>query len=240
MDSSSNKTGSVELACRVTELENNIIKLKKGASSSWQRWVEVLSKLLLPLLLFWLAFTFKDSVQHALEYQRLEVESAEAVEKLLQTLHQEEVEIGKAKAAALTLSAYGEAAIMPLVGALEYGSVNTEIAANQGLFVLGLSHPGAVSQTLATVLSKRKGQFRWQTHQTAIEIIGKLEHPMARDALMSYKVLFEKPLTEGLTSWQQTVRGAQKENYEDTQKTLITALEAFGFDWNPSNTGGKQ
>ena len=96
-------------------MENAIIKLNKDTSSSWQRWIEVLTKLILPLLLFWLAFTFKDSVQSALEYRRLEVESAEAIEKLLHTLHKEEVEIDKAMAAALTLSAYGEAAIMPLM-----------------------------------------------------------------------------------------------------------------------------
>jgi len=134
MDSPSAGAESVDLAGRVKEVENSVIALKKGAFSQWQRWIEVLSKLLLPLLLFWLAFTFKDSVQHALEYRRLEVESAGAIEKLLQTLHQEEVNIGNAAAAAITLSAYGEAAIMPLIAALELGSSNTETAARQALF----------------------------------------------------------------------------------------------------------
>lgn len=240
MSSSGSNNAHAELNLRVAELENNFVELKQGTPASWQRWIEVLSKLLLPLLLFWLVFTFKDSVQHALEYQRLEVESAEAIEKLLQTLHKEEVEIAKSMAAALTMAAYGEAAIVPLVGALEHGSANTETAVKQGLFILGLSHPVPVSRTLGMVLSKRKRQFRWQTHQAAIEIIGKVEHPKARDILMSYRVLLEKPAAEGLTGWQQTVKGAKQENYEITQKTLITALAAFGFEWNPSNTGGKK
>jgi hypothetical protein len=240
MESPSNDTASVHLARRVKEMENDVKELKKGASPSWQRWIEVFSRLLLPLLLFWLAFTFKDSVQHALEYQRLEVESAGAIEKLLQTLHQEEVDIGKATAAAITLSAYGEAATMPLVAALELGSTNTETAARQGLFFLGMSHPESVSHSLATVLSMQRMQFRWQTHQAAIEIAGKLSHPEARNALLSYRDLLEKHSNEGLVLWQQTVRGAKKENYEEAQKTLTDALNAFGLDWHPSNTGGGQ
>ncbi len=240
MDSPSDVTESVGLSRRVKELENSIVKLKKGAFSPWQRRIEVLSKLLLPLLLFWLAFTFKDSVQHALEYRRLEVESAGAIEKLLQTLHQEEVEIGKATAAAITLSAYGEAAIMPLVTALELGSSNTETAARQALFFLGMSHPEAVSLSLATVLAKRRMQFRWQTHQAAIEIAGKISDPEARNALLSYGDLLQKPSNEGLPVWQLAVRGAQKENYEETKKTLAAALKAFGLDWHPSNIGGEQ
>jgi len=88
------------------------------------------------------------------------------------------------------------------------------------------------------VLSKRRKQFRWQTHQAAIEIAGKISNPKARNALLSYGDLLEKPSNEGLAAWQQTVRGAQKENYEEAQKTLVAALKAFSLDWQPLNTGG--
>ena len=218
----------VALADRLTELEKDFAKQKGGSSTTWQRWFDVLAKLLLPVLLFWLAFTFKDSVQHALEYRALEVKSAEAIEKLLQTLHEQEIEIGKARAAALTLSAYGEAAIMPLVGALEHGSPNTETAAKQGLFIIGLNHPEAVTQGLGTVLSKRNQQFRWQTHQAAIEILGKIGQAEARKMLLSYRSLLEKPSNEGLLAWQKTVRESDKANYEETLKTLNIALAVFG------------
>lgn len=221
---------SVAFAGRLTELEKEFAKLKGSGPSTWQRWFDVLAKLLLPVLLFWLAFTFKDSVQHALEYRALEVKSAEAIEKLLQTLHEPEIEIGKASAAALTLSAYGEAAIMPLVGALEHGSTNTETAAKQGLFIIGLNHPEAVTRGLATVLSKRHGQFRWQTHQAAIEILGKIQQAEAREVLVSYRSLLEKSSNEGLPQWEKVVRGPKKEDYEQTQKTLNTAMAVFGIE----------
>jgi len=235
IEPSENINENLGFAQRLKKIDDNIVALKKERSSSWQRWIEVLSKLILPIILFWLAFSLKDSVQQALEYRRLEVESAEAIEKLLQTLHQEEVEIGKATAATLTLSAYGQAAVMPLVGALEYGSSNTETAAKQGLFVIGLSHPEAVSQILETVLEKREGQFRWQTHQAAIEILGKIKHSKVPDALSTYGAILEKSAKEGLDGWKQMVRGADKENYEETQKTLRTAFKAYNIDWNPAS-----
>jgi len=207
-DSSNDISGNDELNSRVMKLESALTELKKSAPSPWQNRIEVLSKLLLPLLLFWLVFTFKDSVQQALEYQRLEVESAGAIKKILTTLHQEEVNMDEAMGSALTLSAYGSAAIMPLVGVLEHGSSNAETAAKQGLFILGLSHPDTVSRSLGAVLSKRKGQFRWQTHQAVIDILGKVEYPEAREVLLSYRPLLEKPADEGLIGWKQVVRAA--------------------------------
>lgn len=235
-ESSSNGKEIAELDSRLAKMEIAVGKLREG--SSWKSWIEVLSKLLLPILLFWLAFTFKDSVQHALEYRRLQVESAQAIEKLLQTLHMENLEMSQATAAALTLSAYGDAAIMPLVGALEHGSPNTETAAKQALFVIGLNHPDALTQGMAAVLAKRQGQFRWQTHQAAVEILGKVAHPKARDVLLSYRPLLAEPVSKGLPKWKRAVRGAKAAYYEDTQKTLTIALAALGVDWKPAITGG--
>lgn len=235
-NSSGNDNESPGLDSRVAVLESAVVKLKEGPS--WKSWIKVLSKLLLPILLFWLVFTFKDSVQHALEYRRLEVESAQAIEKLLQTLHMENLEMGKATAAALTLSAYGDAAIMPLVGALEHGSSNTETAARQALFVIGLNHPDALTRGMAAVLAKRQGQFRWQTHQAAIEILGKVAHPEARDVLLSYRPLLTEPVSKGLPKWKRAVQGAEAAHYEETRKTLMIALAALGVNWKPVVTGG--
>jgi len=228
--------GGAELSSRVTELETAFAKLKQASPSSWQRWLEVSSKLLLPLLLFLLVLIFKDSVQQALESRRLEVSSAQAIEHLLQTLHAAKTELGRAHAAALTLSAYGEAAIMPLVGALEHSSPNTETAVKQGLFVIGLSYPDAVTQSLGTVLSKREGQFRWQTHQAAIEILGNIQRKKGQTELLNYRPLLEN----GLAAWKRVVRGADNEKYGKTQETLKKALAKFGIDWKPPVTGGEQ
>lgn len=222
-----------ELTSRLTDLENATARLKANSSSSWQRWVEVLSKLILPVVLFWLAYTLKDSVQHALEYRRLEVQSAAAIEQLLQTLHKE-ADSGTARSAALTLSAYGEAAIMPLVGVLENGFPNAVTAANEGLFVIGLSHPDAVSRSLGSVLSKQNGQFRWQTHQYAIEILGRIGDKDACKVLLAYSPLLEKNPSESLPLWQKAVREAQAQHYKETQKALINALAACGVDWKPA------
>ena len=167
------QTGS-DLEARISMLEKCVLEKPQEDSTDWLRFVEVASKVLIPLLIFYLAFTFKDSVEQALAYRKLEVESADAIEKLLNNLHKPEIEDSEAIASALTLSAYGEAAIMPLVSVYEHGSAVSEPAAKQGLFVIGLSHPESVTSSLNVVLSKHQGQFRWQTHRMAIEILGQI------------------------------------------------------------------
>ncbi len=227
-----------DLSARLGELEESVGKLEKKVSSGPSPWIDLFAKLLIPVLLFYLAFAFKDSVQQALAHRRLEVESAGSIEKLLATLHGEGVQSEQAIASALTLSAYGEAAILPLVATLEYGYSESAVAAQQALFVIGLSHPEAVGTKLGTVLSKREGQFKWQTHQLVIETLGKVGGKSAKEALLSYTSQLEDPANTGFDAWSKRVRRASRGDYVDTQSSLRTALSQVGVEWNASSRGG--
>lgn len=212
---------------RLAKLEDVVAQQKKPAFS-WSQAIEIISKILVPLLLFWLAFTFKDSVQYALEYKQFEVQSAESIEKLLLTLNKGDVGKNEASAAAVTLSAYGETTIIPLVTILEHGSPNAQNASKRGLFVIGLTHPKVVSQKLLTILNKQQGQFRWQTHTGIIEILGKIAHPDSKQGLLDYQALITPPNNEAETKWKQMVRDGSPEGYKNTLELLEQALAKIG------------
>jgi len=206
--------------------------LSRGGSEA-REWVVVIGKLLLPVVVLVLGVLLKGSVEHALKRRALEVESAQAIEILLTTLHKSGVSAPEAAAASLTLAAYGEAAIVPLIGALEYGSAESETAAKRALFVIGLSHPEEVTRSLASVLSMRQGQFKWRTHRAAIDILGEISHRNALKTLKSYRNFIKQP-----KEWMSMVTGAELSDFESTQRSLARALLTFGVKWTPPKTGG--
>lgn len=219
-----NEQPTEDLQDRVASLEKWIAQQPAEKSFDWLRLFDIVSKALIPVLIFYLAFAFKDSVQQALEYRKLEVDSADAIEKLLNKLHKPNIEDSEAVSASLTLSAYGQAAIMPLISVFEHGSASTEPAAKRGLFFIGLNHPDIVTRDLAIVLARHDAQFRWQTHKMAIEILGQLGRPDAREILCAYQPFISKPSDEGLKSWQKIIRNGSNEAYIETQKGLQKVL----------------
>ena len=198
-----------------------------------KEWIDTIGKVAVPVLLFVFGYILVNSVENALEQKKLEVESASAIKELLTTLHGE-VGQSEANAAALTLAAYGEAAIIPLIGTIEYGSPQTEAAAQRALFMIGLQHPEKVTETLSNVLSKRHGQFHAHAHQIAIVVLGAVGHKDADNALLDYRFVMERTAPEGIGNWETIVRGAKIENYKETQVDLKRALASLDIEWSPS------
>jgi hypothetical protein len=200
---------------------------------SWPDPFDVAVKLVLPLLLFFVA---KDSVEEALQWRRLEVNSASAIERLLGVMHDPKGSSETKSAAALTMAAFGEVGIMPLVGALEYGATGANEAASRGLFSIGLNHPGPVSEAMGRILAMRHRQFGWETHLAAIETLGKIGDESGLEPLQSYLLLMDHPPEKGVPSWQQAVlytEDAAFEFYIETQEALAKALLVYDVTWVP-------
>jgi len=203
-----------------------------------REWIKAVGSLLIPLLVFWFAFSLKDSVEQAFKSKQLEVESARAIEQLLTTLHSSDVSKPRAGAAALTLASYGEAAIVPLIGVLQHGSAEAATAARHGLFMIGLAHPKDVTVGLAAVLSMRQGQFRFSTHQIAIELLGEIGHQDALKSLQEYRDHLGGQDEQGLKAWQIMVTDANMNRYIESREALARGLARFGEKWDPSGDKG--
>jgi len=199
-------------------------------------WVEVSGKIIIPLLLVVFAFKVKDSVDQAFRRQELEVESAHSIEQLLGTLHESNVSRVQASAAALTMASYGQAAIVPLIGVLEYGPSEAQKAARQSLFIIGLVHPEEVASDLTRILDRQNGQLSWSTHKAAIELLGQLQDPACVPPLQKYRRLLVRSGQTGLDEWRRAVRGPRMGDYKDTRRSLMNALSAYGIRWQPDST----
>ena len=202
-------------------------------ASDRRQWIETIGKIVVPILMMVFAFILVDSVENALKKESLEVESASAINELLNKLHGEVGQF-EANAAALTLAAYGKAAIIPLIGTIEYGSPQAEAAAHRAIFMIGLDHPQQVTETLSGILAKRHRQFHVRVHQHAIVLLGAIAHKDAKKALLDYSKVIAPTASEGLDDWKNMVRGAKKENYKETQKEMKRALASFEIDWAAS------
>jgi HEAT repeat protein len=195
--------------------------------------MEFFAKVVVPIALFVMGYYLINSVENALSERKLEVTSASAISELLNKLHSD-VGQSEANAAALTLAAYGEAAIVPLIGTIEYGSPQTESAATRALFMIGLEHPKEVSEVLAEVLDKRHRQFDARVHQIAIIVLGQIGDTCAKKTLLNYRDVLARRASDGLEDWQAMVRGAKVENYNETRDEMVRALASLGIDWTPS------
>ena len=195
-------------------------------------WIDTIAKIVLPVLLFVFGFFLVDRVETALKERQLEVQSASAIKDLLNTLHSEAGQ-SEATSAALTLAAYGEVAVIPLIGTIEYGPPQSAAAARRALFLIGLDHPKELTKTLSRVLAKRDRQFHAKVHQIVIAVLGEVGHPDAVYPLQSYRLVIERPADEGLEDWKSMVQGANVERYTNTQDAVSGALAALGVEWIP-------
>jgi len=198
-----------------------------------RKWIDTVGKIFIPILLLVLGIQFKDSFERTMKERSLEVSSAKSMQELLSILHRPSLTPAEGDAAALALSAYGEAAIVPLVGAVEFGTAQVERPARRALFMIGLVHPESVTKELGGILAVRNGQLSFRTHKMAIETLGRIGHESALPYLQDYKSILNKPAKEGVPLWGKMVENASVESYRGVQATLGTALERFGVEWEP-------
>ena len=179
---------------RVDALES---KLKK------RDWVDVLgafTPFLSAILVAYLAYGLKDSVDQAMAREELHINSVSEMKDLLVTLRKAEVTKEEASAAALTLAAFGHYAIPSLMITLEEADDVRAPAAEQGLEAIAGSEPGPVCTKLQATIAERNGRHHYMTHLAALRLIGIIPCPAAAPALVAYKTdvdgaRFRSPLT---------------------------------------------
>ncbi len=202
-------------------------------SETARNWIDTGGRIMIPIILFVLGVQFKDSFERSMKERTLEVSSAKSMQELLAILHREQLNPAEGDAAALALSAYGEAAIVPLIGAIEFGTAQVERPVRRALFMIGLVHPEGVSRELGAILAVRSGQLRFRTHKMAIEVLGRIGHPSALPHLQDYQAIVNKPASEGVPLWSKMVENASVESYRAVQAKLAVALAQYGITWEP-------
>jgi hypothetical protein len=153
-------------------------------------------------------FFLTGSVNTAIQKKGLELSSAKEMRELVMTLSKAKNR-EEAETAAITLAAFGQFAIPPVVGILQGaggGSVQM-LAAEKGLQTIGVVEPDAVCGALAQIVKNRTRLFAWDAHGAAIRLLGNLNCRKSLPDLRDYNQLVQqasKP--EGLKKYQGIVR----------------------------------
>jgi hypothetical protein len=174
-----------DLQKRVANLESNLKK---------RDWIDILGALspfLTALLVAWLGFSLKDSVDQALAREELHLTSVSEMQGLLATLRKADVTKEDASAAALTLAAFGHYAIPLLMVTLAEADDVRAPAAEEGLEAIGASEPEAVCKRLHAEVTERSGRHHYTTHIAALRLIGNIPCPAALSAVTAYRAEVE-------------------------------------------------
>ena len=130
------------------------------------------------------------------------------------------------RAEALTLAAFRDYAIVPLLLVVERGTPYDD-AAKAGLRAVALTDSEKVARQMLRVITNRSGAYSWRTHRVAVELLGELGWRAARPALESYRESLSPPVsvadaTARLTAWTAASPAAP---VEDDVPILLASLD---------------
>jgi hypothetical protein len=161
---------SASIEARLKEVEG---KLEKGNSKGAFAWIlDVLKTLLPSIVLAILGFALKDSVDQALREREIQLAAVKEMETLVPDLQKTDLDRANAQAKAAQLAAYGRYSVPFFVNILEVGNQYAQAGAEDGLRMVARSEPDTVCATLRTVIQNRTGLYQWQTHLSALKILG--------------------------------------------------------------------
>jgi len=177
--------GSASIEARLKEVEG---KLEKGKGNGAFAWIlDVLKTLLPSIVLAILGFALKDSVDRALREREIQLAAVKEMEALIPDLQKTDLGMADAQSKAAQLAAYGRYSVPFFVNILEIGNQYAQAGSEDGLRMVARSEPDTVCATLQTVIQNRTGLYQWQTHLSALKILGQAGCTKACDDVTRFR-----------------------------------------------------
>jgi hypothetical protein len=182
------------IEARLAAVEAHVLQPAPSPAGRWRwvaeipKWAPIATPIIVAVLGAFLAYYFAGYFQQTLDLRRLELEVQKLaleqrktdlsgigqMRELIAELYKDGITPAQAEASALSLAAFGDLAAPPLIHAIETGSPNRRTGAEAGLAAAALAAPDRVCGALAQVLDNRTALFTWQTHESAIRLLGQL------------------------------------------------------------------
>jgi len=183
---------ALEAAGRAEELSREVAKLKPEGKDFWDK-LQAASSLISGVALAFIGYFFTDSVKVALQERQLRLEHVKEMREVLLKMGSPALTPEEAEANAITLSAFGEESIVPLITQLDSGE-NRALGAEKGLRAVGLTSQEKTCAALQQVVRNRSGLFRWDTHQVAIRLTSELGCKGTKGDLERYDAMLDSAL----------------------------------------------
>jgi len=177
---------------RIDDLSKEVAGLKGRGKDFWDK-LQAASSLISGVALAFIGYYFTDSVKVALQERQLRLEHVKEMREVLLKMGSPALTPEEAEANALTLSAYGEESIVPLLIQLDSGE-NRAVGAEKGLRAVGLTAQEKTCASLHQVIRNRSGLFRWDTHLVCIRLAAELGCRAAQADLEQYQKMLDSAL----------------------------------------------
>lgn len=191
---------------RLKELQKKVEGLQPKKRDNWEK-MQMIASISTPLITFLLGFFFINLVNQGIERQKMQVSNVSQMQGLLKELRDPTTPAEEAETAAIALSAFGPAAITPLLNLIQTGEANSVIAGETGLRAIGMTDQKLTCQRLVEVIQSRSPLYSWFTHRSAIHLIGDLSCRDALKPIEDYEALLKNSTTDiALAEFKQYVR----------------------------------
>jgi hypothetical protein len=153
----------------------------------WLSGIWELLKVLIPsLIIFWVTYSIKDSVDMALHERQLQLDYVKEMGKLDSAMQDPKLTPEDATNNAIQLAAFGKYSIPFFLHVLEGGNQISIAGAIQGLHMMSMTEPDEVCRQLALVISNRSGLYKWTTHLAAMQLLGEAGCSSATHTVENY------------------------------------------------------
>ena len=195
-----------DIDTRLKELQKKVEGIQPKKRDNWEKF-QMLASISTPLITFFLGTFLMNLVNQGFERQRLHVTNVTQMQGLLKELRDPNTTAEGAETTAISLSAFGPAAITPLLNLIQSGEANSVIAGEIGLRSVGMTDTELTCNRLIQVIRSRSQLYSWFTHRSAIRLIGDLSCTDARRHIEEYENLLQRSTSEkGLAEFKKLVR----------------------------------
>jgi hypothetical protein len=209
-------------------------KAASGGKDGWDKagiLIQLVGPIVAGLVIWYVGFAVKDSVDIALHRQEVEISSASEMQALIGKLQETDIGEAEARAAALALAAFGLPAANILVFELQTSNASTRSGAQVGLEMLVRAHPEPVCEMFRWLIDEGRRYYAWPTHQAAIELIGRGRCLQARTALLRFQTLVPDSTPDTLAKFAGEIAPdppPSVSGVDDIRAAIDTSLAALG------------
>ena len=176
-----------------------VVAGKQDKRAHFGAMADVLKTLLPSLIILFVTFSIKDSVDLALRERQLQLANVQAMAGLAADMQKGGQTDEQTTQKAVQLAAYGRYSVPFFIHVLEVGDITSQTGAERGLWMVSMSEPEEVCAGLTAVIRNRTGLYRWTTHLSALRLLGEAGCGSAEKTVADYAAAMQS--LETYQSW---------------------------------------
>lgn len=192
--------------------------------SKWLAGVWEVLKVIIPsLVLFFVTYSIKDSVDMALHERQLQLDYVKQMGTLDSAMQDPRLTPESATNNAIQLAAFGKYSIPFFLHVLEGGNQVSIAGAMQGLHMMSMTEPEEVCRQLTLVISNRTMLYKWTSHLAAMKLLGEAGCGSASSTVNEYNNSLQS--ADILKTWVSPLPPPNPKEYSELKDQVAATLK---------------